>query len=71
MASNSKPASEVSVGDRVWRHGRYWLVTGTTALSGAIARLHLFNSRTGESVTWDHPNGFDVAVKVAKRTPRP
>ncbi|WP_151901798.1 hypothetical protein [Tsukamurella tyrosinosolvens] len=66
MASISKPASEVRVGDKVWYHGRYWLVTGTTTVDGRTARLHLFNSRTGDSLTWDHPADFDVAIKAHK-----
>lgn len=59
--SYRKLASEVVIGDRVWRAGRYWFVDGITTTDGTAIELHL-RAKSGAKATWAYRSDFDVAV---------
>ncbi|MBS4102846.1 hypothetical protein [Tsukamurella paurometabola] len=77
-ASVPKLAEQVIVGDRVWRHGEYWLVisiaAGDTATArGTLARIVTFDLRNsvGHRRTWSYRSDFDLAVRGPRRHARP
>ena len=62
--SESKLARDVVVGDRVWRAGRYWLVTASDNVGGHICTLGL--SHQNRRTTWRHPANYGVAVAITQ-----
>ncbi|TWS23328.1 hypothetical protein FK268_13610 [Tsukamurella sputi] len=59
--SYRKIASNVRVGDRVWRDGQYWLVEQSAAADGAGWRFQLRDKQDQRTV-WIYRRDFDVAV---------
>jgi hypothetical protein len=61
FVSYKKLASEVVVGDLVWRAGQYWRVYEIVGSGGTAIEFRL-RGKSGARITWAYRGDYDVAV---------
>ncbi|BDD83350.1 hypothetical protein TPB0596_31130 [Tsukamurella pulmonis] len=61
MSSYRKLASELVIGDLVWRAGEYWKVEKVSPDEGKAIELDLI-AKSGVRTTWAYRGDYDVAV---------